>query len=206
MRFAVICFDLGGVVIELEFERFFKDVITISPLNKPDSLLLLEFWRQSDIYHQGKITDDEFYHQTCELLQICSLTQEVFYDSFNSVIANFNKEMIDLIKTLKQSKKYKIFALSNINSSHWDYLSKRDSGFYQLFDKCILSFRVHMTKPDPRIFQLIIKEASCKPENILYIDDGLNNIRSARELGIHAIHYTGVNNLKEEFKKLHVLN
>ena len=66
MTIKAIIFDLGGVIVELDFSIFFQKVIEISPLHKPHSSLLLEFWRQSDVYHQGKITNKAFYHQACE--------------------------------------------------------------------------------------------------------------------------------------------
>ena len=104
MKIKAIIFDLGGVIVELDFSRFFKDVILISPINKPHSMLLLEFWRQSDIFHQGKMTNDEFYHQSCELLQYRDVSQDRFYESFNSVIDHYNEEIIDFIKKIKDLK------------------------------------------------------------------------------------------------------
>ncbi len=200
MTIKTIIFDLGGVIVELDFSRFFKDIIEISPLNTPNSSLLLEFWRQSDIYHQGKMTNKEFYSQACELLQTCVLNQEQFFDSFNSVISHVKEDFLALIKNLKEQNKIKLLCLSNVNSSHWHYLLEQNKEIVELFDELILSFEVHMTKPDPRLFKLAIQKAECKPEEIVFIDDGLNNIRSARELGINGIKFTNLENLINELK------
>lgn len=204
MIIKAIIFDLGGVVVELDFSRFFKDIIEISPLNTPNSSLLLEFWRQSDIYHQGKMTNKEFYSQACELLQTCALNQEQFFDSFNSVISHVKEDFLALIKTLKEQNKIKLLCLSNVNLSHWHYLLEQNKEIVELFDELILSFEVHMTKPDPRLFKLAIQKAECKPEEIVFIDDGLNNIRSARELGINGIKFTNLENLINELKSLKI--
>ncbi|MFX0041464.1 MAG: HAD family hydrolase [Candidatus Hodarchaeota archaeon] len=204
MTIKAIIFDLGGVVVELDFSRFFKDVIEISPLNTPNSSLLLEFWRQSDIYHQGKITNEEFYSQACELLQTCALNQEQFFDSFNSVISHIKEELLTLIKNLKEQNNIKLLCLSNVNSSHWHYLLEQNKEIVEFFDELILSFEVHMTKPDPRLFKLAIQKAGCKPEEIVFIDDGLNNIRSARELGIIGIKFTYLEDLISELKSLKI--
>jgi len=204
MTIKAIIFDLGGVVVELDFSRFFKDIIEISPLNTPNSSLLLEFWRQSDIYHQGKITNKEFYSQACELLQTCALNQEQFFDSFNSVISHVKEDFLVLIKNLKEQNNIKLLCLSNVNSSHWHYLLEQNKEIVELFDELILSFEVHLTKPDPRLFKLAIQKAECKPEEIVFIDDGLNNIRSARELGINGIKFTNLENLINELKSLKI--
>jgi len=204
MTIKAIIFDLGGVVVELDFSRFFKDIIEISPLNTPNSSLLLEFWRQSDIYHQGKISNKEFYSQACELLQTCALNQEQFFDSFNSVISHVKEDFLVLIKNLKEQNNIKLLCLSNVNSSHWHYLLEQNKEIVELFDELILSFEVHLTKPDPRLFKLAIQKAECKPEEIVFIDDGLNNIRSARELGINGIKFTNLENLINELKSLKI--
>ena len=204
MTIKCIIIDLGDVLIELDFSKFFNDVITQSPLNKPQTPIMLEFFRQSDTYHQGKITDEEFYKQACELLgggQTCSLDQKQFYASFNSIINDLNLDMVELIRNIKSSNNLKLICMSNINSSHWKYLKKQKWDIWELFDEFILSHEIHMTKPDPKVFELAIKKAGCKPKEILFIDDGLNNIRSASDMGINSIRYMGLDNLVEEILK-----
>lgn len=206
MTIKTIIFDLGGVIIDLDYSNFYKQIIALSPLEKPQTRIMLEFFRQSDLYHQGKMTDEEFYKLACEILQVCMINQNQFYEAFNSIISGSSQpEMISLLKELKDMKKYKLIALSNVNSSHWDYLLNKKWDFLEYFDEFILSHEVHLTKPDSRIFQLAIEKSECKAEEIVYVDDGLNNIRSANDLGIRGIYFTNVENLTEEFKKLKIL-
>jgi putative hydrolase of the HAD superfamily len=205
MTIKAIVFDLGGVIIELDFSKFFKEVIEVSPINKPNAFLLLEFWRQSDVYHQGKISNEEFYHLACEILQTCAQSQEEFFKSFNSVLDHLNEDIIRLIKRLRDMEKYKLILLSNINSSHWNFLLEKNWKFINYFDDSVLSHQVHLTKPDPKIFSLTLYKADCKPEEMLYIDDGLNNVLAARELLINSIRFAGYDSLIEEFKKYKIL-
>jgi len=180
--------------------------IALSPLEKPQTRIMLEFFRQSDLYHQGKMTDEEFYKLACEILQVCMINQNQFYDAFNSIISGSSQpEMISLLKKLKDMKRYKLIALSNVNSSHWDYLLNKKWDFLEYFGEFILSHEIHLTKPDPRVFQLAIEKSGCNAEEIVYIDDGLNNIRSANDLGIRGIYFTNIDDLIEEFKKLKII-
>jgi len=199
-----IIIDLGDVIIDLDFSRFFKEVITPSPLNKPKTPIMLEFFRQSDTYHQGRITDKEFYQQACELLEVSALNQTEFYNAFNSIIADLNLEMVELIRKIKTLNDLKIICMSNINSSHWAYLKRKKWNIWELFDEFILSHEIHMTKPDPKVFELALKIAGCKPEEIIFIDDGFNNVRAARVLGINSIRFIGLDNLVEEIQKFDV--
>jgi epoxide hydrolase-like predicted phosphatase len=206
MTIKTIIFDLGGVIVDLDYSNFYKQVIALSPLEKPQTQIMLEFFRQSDLYHQGKMTDEEFYKLACEILQVCMINQNQFYEAFNSIISDSSKPgMISLLKELRDMKKYKLIALSNVNSSHWTYLLNKKGDFLEYFGEFILSHEVHLTKPDPRIFQLAIEKSGCNAEEIVYVDDGLNNIRSANDLGIRGIYFTNVEDLIEEFKKLKII-
>jgi len=200
MKIKCVIFDLGDVIVDLDFSRFFSEVITPSPLNKPQTPIMLEFFRQSDTYHQGKITDEEFYQQACELLEVCMLDQSKFFDAFNSIIADLNLDMVELVRKIRQSNKLKLMCMSNINSSHWNHLKKQNWDIWELFDEFILSHEIQMTKPDPKIYKFAIKKAGCKPREILFIDDGRNNVRAASELGINAIRYIDIENLIEKLK------
>ncbi len=200
-----IIFDLGGVVVDLDFSNFYNRIITQSPLNKPQTPIMLEFFRQSDIYHQGNMTDDEFYQLACDLLQVCMVDQSEFFKAFNSIISDINLDVIKIIKKIRDSKKFKLIALSNVNSSHWDFILKKKWDFLHYFDELILSHEIHLIKPDPKTFEYAIQKAGCKPEQIVFIDDGLNNIRSAKQLGIIAIKYTNTNELIAELKKLKII-
>jgi len=181
-----IIFDLGGVIVDLDFSNFYNNIISQSPLNRPQTPIILEFFRQSDIYHQGLIGDTEFYQMACDLLQVCELEQSKFYSAFNSIISGFNTEVADMIKEIKEKGKYKLLCLSNVNASHWDFLLKQNWGFLEYFDELILSHEIHMMKPDKEIYQYAIKKAKCKPDEIVFVDDGLNNIRSAKSYIRHS--------------------
>jgi len=200
-----VIFDLGGVVVDLDFSNFYNSIISQSPLNKPQTPIILEFFRQSDIYHQGKMSDDEFYHLACDLLQVCELDQKDFYTAFNSIVSGFNPEIVEIIGAIKENNKFKLLCLSNVNSSHWEYILKKNWGFLEYFDEFILSHEVHMTKPDNKIFKYAIEKARCKPEEIVFIDDGINNVRTARKLGIIGIKFTNKKDLIKELKNLEIL-
>jgi epoxide hydrolase-like predicted phosphatase len=205
MKVKAIIFDLGGVIIDLDFSNFYNSIIIQSPLNKPQTPIMLEFFRQSDMYHQGNMTDDEFYQLACDLLQVCMLDQSDFFNAFNSIISGYNTDVAEIVKRIRDSNQYKLFALSNVNSSHWDYILQKDWDFIDYFDELILSHETHLIKPNPKVFEYAIKKAGCKPKQIVFIDDGLNNIKSAKELGITGIKYINSEELLNELKKLNII-
>ena len=83
-------------------------------------------------------------------------------------------------------------------------MKKQKWDIWQLFDEFILSHELQMTKPDPKMFELALEKSGCKPEEVLFIDDGLNNVRSAQDMGINAIRFMGLENLVEELRKYNI--
>lgn len=205
MKVKAIVFDLGGVVIEFDFSNFYNKIIIQSPLNKPQTPIMLEFFRQSDMYHQGNMSDKEFYQLACDLLQVCMVDQSDFFEAFNSIISGYNPDVAAIIKNIREINRYKLIALSNVNSSHWNYILEKKWDFMDWFDELILSHETHMIKPNPKVFEYTIKKAGCKPEQMIFIDDGLMNIRSAKEYGIIGIKYTNSEELVEELKKFKII-
>ena len=205
MTVKAIIFDLGGVLVELDFSIFYNKIISQSPKENPHSRIMLEFFRESDLYHQGKMSDNEFFNLACDLLQICEDDQSAFFEGFNSIVTHPIPETVELLKKIKETTNYKLLALSNVNSSHWNYILSKNWEFLNYFDELILSFEVHVTKPDPQLYGIAIYKAGCKPEEIVFIDDGFNNVRAAKELGIIGIRYTNVKQLEKELKDLNIL-
>lgn len=204
MKIKTIVIDLGGVFIELDITKFFKEVFSPFQLNKPKTPFMLKFFKQSDIYHKGEINNQEFYDLACDILNLDKdhVTKARFYKAFNSILTRIDKKMVELLKKLKQSGKYKLFCLSNINESHWDYLQSKDCDFLEYFDEILLSHEIQMLKPDRKVFEYVIELANCKPDEILFIDDGLKNVKSAEVLGIVGLNFDTVEQLKEDLAKL----
>jgi epoxide hydrolase-like predicted phosphatase len=101
---------------------------------------------------------------------------------------NLNKNLIAIVKKLKE--KYKIALLSNNNKEYCEeYLFK--SKLNKLFDVLVLSYQVGYRKPAPKIYQILIKKLSFRPEEILFIDDDSTKFPNAQKQGIKTLLYKG---------------
>jgi epoxide hydrolase-like predicted phosphatase len=204
MTIKAIVFDLGGVLVELDISKFFREIYAPFPLARPKTPFMLKFFKHSDEYHMGEMDEESFYHLSCDILQIDKnqIPQEKFFKAFNKIISGLNKKMVQLLKNLYQSKLYKLICLSNVNESHWTHLNTINCEFLDYFDEIILSYIVHLIKPQRKIFELTIEKAKCEPENIAYIDDGIKNVKAAEELGIISLLFKNYSTLVRDFKKL----
>ena len=57
------------------------------------------------------------------------------------------------------------------------------------FEHLIISSEVGHKKPDPEIYQIALQTIGCQPGEAVFIDDFIENIEAARQLGIHGIHF-----------------
>lgn len=62
-------------------------------------------------------------------------------------------------------------------------------GYAKCFDREFYSHSIGVAKPDPQYFRLILAELSFPPDQILFIDDSIPNVRAASEFGLHSEHF-----------------
>ena len=55
-----------------------------------------------------------------------------------------------------------------------------------------------MKKPDPRIYKVTLDRYAVTASNAVFIDDKLENVNAAIQLGIHGIHFTTAAKLKKD--------
>ncbi len=81
-----------------------------------------------------------------------------------------------------------VHALSNFSSEKFA-VSEAQHHFLKAFDTRIVSGHVGVAKPDPRIYAHLFERTGRRPEELLFIDDSLANVRAAEGLGMPTIHY-----------------
>ena len=75
---------------------------------------------------------------------------------------------------------------------------ERECDWISRFDVLVWSYELRMAKPDPAIYRHVLKELGTLPEETLFIDDKLVNIDAARALGIKAVQFTNVDQLRSD--------
>lgn len=64
------------------------------------------------------------------------------------------------------------------------------------------SCRLGAAKPDPRVFQLVLRNLDVQPGEVLFIDDRAENTHAARELGMRTITFTSARALDRELQRI----
>ena len=77
--------------------------------------------------------------------------------------------------------------------------------FLHWFDGKIISGEVGKIKPDPEIFYILTKTFNIIPENSVFIDDKLTNIKVANLIGFHGIQFQNATLLRNDLEKLKLI-
>ena len=107
----------------------------------------------------------------------------------NKMLVEIPDEKKERLLQLKKAG-YRLFLLSNTIDVHWDYCVEhlfpyQNYGIEDYFEQCFLSQRMHLAKPNARIYEEVIRQANIHPDETLFIDDLKENCEAAEKLGIH---------------------
>lgn len=109
-----------------------------------------------------------------------------------------NPPMIRVIEQLRRSG-HRVVAGSNTYAGHWEFCKAMPDKPLSCFDKLYASHEIHLSKPDEEFFTHIMKSEGYTPEQTVFTDDSMENIRAAQELGITTFNYTQDNKALEDF-------
>lgn len=182
-----IIFDLGGVLLNIDYSLTTKAFSTLGLGNFNDLFSKATQSQLFDLYEKGLISSDEF-RKRIKTYFDKPIDDGTIDDAWNSMLLDFPTHRFDLLKKTKAT--HRTFLLSNTNDIHINKFSEylqRDFGMTDLsdyFEKVYLSYKVGMRKPDAEIFEMVLAENGLKAEETLFIDDSDQHIEGAKKLGI----------------------
>ncbi|MBC8186212.1 HAD family phosphatase [candidate division KSB1 bacterium] len=180
-----IIFDLGQVLVKVLFPEFlqkFAAEFRIDPSEITDN-------RHNGAHIDfmvGKIPPEEFYQKTCK-----HFNHDISIKKFKALWLQMLGEEIGgtgLIINELEKKNNNLALLSNIDPWHYEYC-ERTFPVLNKFSKKFLSYQMKMKKPGLEIYQQVAKELFAKPEECLFIDDLLENVEAAQQVGYEAIQF-----------------
>jgi FMN phosphatase YigB (HAD superfamily) len=177
-----IVFDFGDIFINLDKEVTFKRLKELGVKEFTGELLEL-----AKLYEMGMITTQEFVNTFKTLFP--SISEIDFKNAWNSMLLDFPPYRLSFLKSLANSKKYRIFLLSNTNDLHISWIKKTwgiklFTEFKNCFEKFYLSHEIHLRKPNKDIYEFVIESNKLIPEETFFIDDTQENTIMANKLGI----------------------
>jgi HAD superfamily hydrolase (TIGR01549 family) len=94
------------------------------------------------------------------------------------------------------------YLITNYNSECYDEIEQRFPDMFSNFNDILVSGKVSLMKPQNEIYELAIKKWNLNPEKVLYIDDDIFNIQTAKNIGFQTIHYDKFENVISKIRSL----
>lgn len=185
-----ILFDLGGVILDINIQATLKHFYE---LGFPSELLQYPNNMTSDLffrYETGKIGTVEFRN---EIRRISGqdVSDEELNEAWNAMIVRIPEKRTRLLDKL--TERYDLYMLSNTSALHAPvfeqmYFEVAGKPMKDLFKKVYYSFEIGCHKPDYEAWKHVISDAGIVPQETLFLDDNIHNIKASQELGFQAIH------------------
>lgn len=181
-----LIFDLGGVLVNLDLEQC---ILNFKQLGLKNFEPLMGQFGQKGFFlefEKGKISIEQFRDQIRKLTDQ-SITDTQIDHAWSSFLCDIPNQKLEMLLELK--KKFRLLLLSNTNPLHIEgavpvEFAKVGKKISDIFEKCYLSYEMGMAKPSPEIFEALLVDAGVKPEECLFLDDGIKNIEQANKLNI----------------------
>jgi len=152
----------------------------------------------------GMLSEEDCYSQIEELLAI---PHDDFKDTIKQAKMSLrpHRRMLRMLKDAKDNSQgdTKIYLMSNISQPHWEYV-RSIHGEWDIFDQIFTSAETNMRKPDLCFYKHVLRSIGLteSPASALYIDDKLENICSARAVGMQGLLFDHTDNVIRQVRNM----
>lgn len=184
-RIDALLFDLGGVLIDVDFDRVFARWAAHA---RCEASAIRSRWAPDVSYQQherGEIDARAYFACLRGTLDV-ALTDEQFADGWNAI---FGGEVPGMARLLREAAtRLPLYVFSNSNRAHQVVWSRLYEDLLAPFRRVFVSSDLGLRKPDPAAFHAVAAAIGAPPARILFFDDALENVEGAMASGMHAIH------------------
>ena len=186
-KYKAIIFDLGQVIININFEKSLEYWALKSNLSKGDLVNKFQFDSAYEKHERNEITGQDYFSHLSQTLGL-KLTYKEFVEGWNAMIGTIIPETMSFIE--RYQNKLSFFVLTNSNVIHREVWSKMYKNELSKIDQVFCSSQIQTRKPEATSYQKVLKEAGFLPQETIFVDDREDNIEGAQNLGITGLLFT----------------
>jgi putative hydrolase of the HAD superfamily len=168
--------------------------ITGLPAEKLDPL----YWADRHAFDEGKLTGEAYWRdilrQAGLTLGPSAIAELLDWDA--RMWMTLNPAMLAWQGALK-ARGILTAVLSNIGDSVQQAM-ERELKWLSRFNVLVWSYRLRIAKPDPAIYRYTLEKLGTQPAETLFIDDRQVNVDAAAALGMKALAFTTVDQLRAD--------
>lgn len=191
----VVLFDLGGVVIDVNKDRARQLWSERTGRGHAD---FDRTWFDSGIKDKmdlGTLTASQALSQVAKLSGVDPDTASACFNGMLSVRLPVVEMACRLAKTVRCG------VISNTDPLHGPWIQK-NSGLLRVMGAWTFSYTHHALKPDRPLYDAALADMRAVAAGTLLIDDRLDNLATARSMGMHTVQFTGLNAVRADLLRL----
>ncbi len=189
-------FDYGMVLSGPPDPKAHAELMRITGL--PAGTLDPLYWADRHAFDEGKLTGEAYWrdilHQAALTLPPSAIAELMHWDA--RMWMTLNPTMLAWQGALKASG-FLTAILSNIGDSVQQAM-EREIKWLMRFDVLVWSYQLRIAKPDPAVYRYTLEKLGTRPEETLFIDDRQENVEAAAALGMKALLFTTVDQLRTD--------
>jgi 2-haloacid dehalogenase len=193
-----IIFDFGNVLVDWDPRYLYRKLLG-SDQAIEQFLGEVDFFAWNLQHDAGRPFDESIAELCARFPHYCELIN-AYDERYEESISGPIWPTVEVLRALKDAG-YPLYALSNWPSGKFDLVRPKYE-FFSWFDDIVVSGKVCLAKPDPRIFELLLERIGRPAQECLFIDDSPRNIAVAQQLGFQTILFRSAEQLKQELTPL----
>lgn len=188
-----VVFDLGGVLIEWDPRHLYRQLLAADEV---DAFLdEVDFLTWNHGCDAGLPWDDAVAQLSARYPHRAELIAAYPARFAESLVGTFD-DSVAILRELREGK-VRLLALTNWSAESFRHALERFD-FLEEFEGIVVSGQERVAKPDPRIFAILLDRFDLDPARTMFIDDAERNVQAARSAGMHAVRFTGSEQLRVE--------
>lgn len=191
-----VIFDLGGVIVPLDFRRGYAALEGLSPYRAEEIPARIAATGLVPQLERGLVEPKEFAARVSEALDL-AVTFEEFCRLWSAIFPPHTLIPESLLEGLRG--RHRLLLLSNTNAIHFPYI-REHYPLLRHFDDFVLSYEVGAMKPAPEIYRAAIARSGCAPGECFFVDDVAENVDAAKREGLDAARFVCYEQLREELR------
>ena len=194
-----LLFDLGNVVIEIDFNRA---VACWAAHARCEESLIRDRFRYDHAYDQherGKIDLNTYFSVLRTNLGV-DISDAHLRDGWNAILIGAMPGISDLLASA--AGRFPLYAFSNSNPEHQKCLSDRFVDLLRPFKQIFVSSDIGLRKPEPNAYRHVVDVIGVSASRILFFDDLIENVEGARACGLQAVHVRTSSDVRDTLSRL----
>ena len=180
-----LLFDLGGVLIDIDFDRVFQSWQPISRLSFEEMKARFRFDLPYRQHERGQLDATGYFAHLRRRLALHDDHARIV-DGWNAIFTGEIAVNMRMVRAARSQLPCHVF--SNTNATHKHAWSARYPAIAASFDRVFASCDIGLRKPEHAAFAHVARTIGVSPQAIMFFDDSAENVAGAAACGLHAVH------------------